>query len=99
MSAQTQTPEEPSYLAFARANVRQGLTSSPAVVRPLVERIDREAAKPKALTVEQRDQLLDLHRAAMNAQGMLAAGDITPRQADAADDAFRDYLFSLDVTA
>ena len=51
------------------------------------------------MTADQRDRLLGLHRAAMNAQGMLAAGDITPAQYDAADDAFRTYLFSLDVTA
>lgn len=33
--------EEPSYLMFARANVRDGLMSTPSVVAGLVERIDR----------------------------------------------------------
>ena len=37
--------EEPSYLAFARTNVRDGLLSSSSVVRGLLERIDRDAKK------------------------------------------------------
>ena len=37
--------EEPSYLAFARANVRDGLNTTPAVVKELLDRIDRDAAK------------------------------------------------------
>ena len=45
--------EEPSYLAFARANNRQGFPSGPTVVRELVDRIDRDAAALKA-----RDGLL-----------------------------------------
>lgn len=44
------------------------------------------------MTAEQRAQLLTLHRKAVN---MMAAGDITAYTA--ADDAFRDYLFSLPV--
>ena len=36
--------EEPSYLAFARANVRDAQPSSPAVVQELLARIDRDAA-------------------------------------------------------
>ena len=90
--------DEPSYLAFARANNRQGFPSGAIVVRELVDRIDRDAKKPNAMTADQRDRLLDLHRAAMNARMELMAGDITPNQADTADDAFRAYLFSLDVT-
>lgn len=37
--------EEPSYIAFARANVRALEHSSPTLVRSLIERIDRDAAK------------------------------------------------------
>lgn len=33
--------EEPSYMMFARANVRDGMATSPTVVRMLLERIDR----------------------------------------------------------
>ena len=33
--------EEPSYLMFARANVRDGLMSPPSVVAGLLGRIDR----------------------------------------------------------
>lgn len=33
--------EEPSYMMFARANVRDGLQSSPSIVRALLARIDR----------------------------------------------------------
>ena len=51
------------------------------------------------MTAEQRDQLLNLHRTAVNAQTAYLAGDITSRELDAADDAFRDYLFSLEVSA
>lgn len=42
----SETPkEEPSYMMFARANVRGGAMSSPMVVERLLERIDRlEAA-------------------------------------------------------
>ena len=40
--------EEPSYIAFARSNVRDGLMSTPSVVRELLARIDRlEAEKPR----------------------------------------------------
>ena len=46
------------------------------------------------MTPDQRDKLLDLHRAATYA---LEAG--TVKEFIAADDAFRDYLFTLDVTA
>lgn len=38
--------EEPSYMMFAKANVRDGLSSSPSVVRELLARIARlEATK------------------------------------------------------
>jgi hypothetical protein len=33
--------EEPSYLMFARANVRDGLSTSPTIVQMLLDRIDR----------------------------------------------------------
>jgi hypothetical protein len=33
--------EEPSYMMFARANVRDGYQTSPRVVRELLARIDR----------------------------------------------------------
>lgn len=33
--------EEPSYLMFARANVRDGYTSSPSIVKELLAHIDR----------------------------------------------------------
>ena len=55
--------EEPSYLAFARMNVRDGLTSSATIVRGLVARIDRDAsalkaAQPRTIsTVEELDAL------------------------------------------
>jgi len=55
--------EEPSYLAFARANVRKSLTSSATIVRELVARIDRDAsalkaAQPRTIsTVEELDSL------------------------------------------
>lgn len=55
--------DEPSYLAFARANVRQGLPSGPILVRELVDRIDRDATtlkavRPRIITaVEQLDAL------------------------------------------
>lgn len=35
--------DEPSYLAFARMNVNDGLVSSPTIVRELLDRIDRDA--------------------------------------------------------
>jgi hypothetical protein len=50
------------------------------------------------MTPDQRDHLLDLHRAAMRAQSHYVAGDCPAAVADRADDAFRDYLFSLPVT-
>ena len=38
--------EEPSYMVFARANVRDGYQTPPSVVRELLARIDRlEATK------------------------------------------------------
>ena len=40
------TIEEPSYLMFAKANVRDGLSSSPSIVRELLARLERaETAK------------------------------------------------------
>lgn len=36
--------EEPSYLAFDRMHVNDGHVTSPAIVRELVARIDRDAA-------------------------------------------------------
>lgn len=40
--------EEPSYMAFARSNVRDGLMSTPSVVKELLARIGRlEAEKPQ----------------------------------------------------
>jgi hypothetical protein len=35
------TKEEPSYMMFARANVRDGFQTPPSVVKALLERIDR----------------------------------------------------------
>lgn len=40
---------EPSYLAFARANVRDGWTTSPQMVRCMLELIDRLTAENAAL--------------------------------------------------
>jgi len=37
--------EEPSYLAFARANVKNGESSSPTIVRELLARIDRDTKR------------------------------------------------------
>lgn len=37
--------EEPSYLMFARANVRDNQMTSPGVVRELLRRIDEADAK------------------------------------------------------
>lgn len=37
--------DEPSYLAFARVNVREGLLSSTSIVGELLARIDRDAKK------------------------------------------------------
>lgn len=51
--------EEPSYMMFARANVRDGLPSTPAVVKELLDRIDRQdkqllAAQAELNNVKQR---------------------------------------------
>jgi len=51
------------------------------------------------VTPDQRDKLLDLHRAAMVANVNHVSGDLTTRELIAADDAFREYLFSLEVSA
>lgn len=52
------TIEEPSYMMFARANVREGLSSSPAVVKALLARIDNaeaeEARKTERLAEHRR---------------------------------------------
>lgn len=41
--------DEPTYMLFARANVRDGMMTTPRVVESLLERIDRlEADKEKA---------------------------------------------------
>ena len=50
------------------------------------------------MNADERDKLLDLHRKAMNAQCAYDFGNATDRQMNNADDAFREYLFSLDVT-
>ena len=42
-----ETVEEPSYMMFARANVRDGLPTSPAAVKALLDRIDRLEARPE----------------------------------------------------
>jgi hypothetical protein len=39
--------EEPSYMMFARANVRDNMQTSPRVVKELLERIDRLEAEKK----------------------------------------------------
>lgn len=50
------------------------------------------------MTPDERDKLLDLHRAAMRAEAHYLVGQGTRAAADVADDAFRAYLFSLPVT-
>lgn len=53
------------------------------------------------MTGDQREKLLTLHRAATNALEQLHTGGGHPndyRAYYAADDAFREYLYSLDVT-
>jgi len=40
-----QVAEEPSYMMFARSNVRDGLMSTPSVVEALLARIDRLEGK------------------------------------------------------
>ncbi|ASN20681.1 hypothetical protein [Arthrobacter sp. YN] len=67
--------EEPSYLAFARANVRDAQPSSPAVVRELVARIDRNAAKPNP---EAAVQAIEQIREAVD---LLFKGQSTPTEA------------------
>jgi len=49
------------------------------------------------MNADERDKLLDLHRAAMRAQAVYDDGG-HPAPLDAAEDAFRDFLFDLDVT-
>lgn len=44
--------EEPSYMFFARANVRDGLMSTPSVVAGLVRRIDELEAKLRIINDE-----------------------------------------------
>jgi len=51
------------------------------------------------MTADERDRLLDLHRTAMHVQAKFTAGLATARTLDAVDDRFRDYLFSLEVSA
>jgi hypothetical protein len=51
------------------------------------------------VTPDQRDKLLDLHRAAVRAAEAFNAGYGRAVDMHDADDAFRAYLFSLDVTA
>lgn len=48
------TIEEPSYMMFARANVKDGLMSTPSVVKELLARIDRLERGPKAMDFPQR---------------------------------------------
>lgn len=50
------------------------------------------------MTPDQRDQLLDLHREAMREAEAIGANGGDPSQLANADDAFRAFLFSLDVT-
>lgn len=47
--------EEPSYLAFARANVRGGAMTSPLIVESLLARIDRDAFALPAAPIVQDD--------------------------------------------
>lgn len=51
------------------------------------------------MNADQRDKLLDLHRAAVKEEVQNALGLITAAQDTGADDAFRAFLFSLEVTA
>jgi len=57
--------EEPSYLMFARSNVRGGAMTSPLIVESLLARIDRdesaiEASSSRTITtVEELDALPD----------------------------------------
>lgn len=37
----TKVTEEPSYMMFARANVRDNVPTTPSVVKELLDRIDR----------------------------------------------------------
>lgn len=50
------------------------------------------------MNVEQREKLLDLHRAAMRAETNYNQGIGSLQEAEATDDAFRQFLFSLEVT-
>jgi len=51
------------------------------------------------MTVEQREKLLDLHRSAMKAQSAYLSHAGTATDMFLADDSFRGYLFSLEVSA
>lgn len=51
------------------------------------------------MNADQRDRLLDLHRAAIKAGAAYAAGSGPVAAYTAADDAFREYLMNLEVTA
>jgi|GEM_PF-3109477 len=67
--------EEPSYMMFARSNVRGGAMSSPLVVKSLLARIDRDAsalkaAQPRIITTED-----ELH-ALRDGSAVSAAGDV-----------------------
>lgn len=50
------------------------------------------------MTADERDRLLDLHRAAIKAGAAYAAGSGPVTAYTAADDAFRDYLMGLEIT-
>ena len=50
------------------------------------------------MNADERDKLMDLHRAAMNACDEYMVGNATVSEMTEADDAFRDFLYSLDVT-
>ncbi|UKA69538.1 hypothetical protein [Arthrobacter sp. FW306-06-A] len=51
------------------------------------------------MTPDERDKLLDLHRKAIHTQCAYDFGNATDRAMNKADDEFRDYLFSLEVSA
>ena len=49
--------EEPSYVMFARANVRDGLMTTPSVTKALLAHIDRLEAEKEAVKLVAADLL------------------------------------------
>lgn len=90
---------EPSYLAFARAAARNGESASPAIVRELVARIDRDASSRLMPTVVHVHHDTEAHARSFNEGYETAVAQGLADDPSLADDWLQEKLLEARASA